>query len=291
MKIAIVFVVYQNRDNLQEASASLRQSKIGGVELKEIVIDNSRINLGFTGGNNQGIRQALKWGADAVWLLNDDVKVDKYALSELVKSIYDVQVGAAVPKIYFYPGFEFHKERYSKRELGKVIWYAGGEIDWDNCIGKHRGVDEVDVGQFDKQTETEFATGCSILIKREAIEKVGLLNEKYFMYLEDLDYSMRLKQYGFKIVYQPKAAVWHKNAQSSGVGDDLHDYFFTRNRLLFGFEYAPLRTKLALLRESGRIMMKGSMWQKQGVIDFYLRKFGKGSWPAFAKVSEGEKCN
>ena len=73
MKIAIVFVVYQNRDNLQEASASLRQSKIGGVELKEIVIDNSRINLGFTGGNNQGIRQALKWGADAVWLLNDDV--------------------------------------------------------------------------------------------------------------------------------------------------------------------------------------------------------------------------
>ena len=278
MKIAIVFVVYQNRDNLQEASASLRQSKIGGVELKEIVIDNSRINLGFTGGNNQGIRQALKWGADAVWLLNDDVKVDENALSELVKAIGDDKVGVSVPKIYFYPGFEFHKERYSKKELGKVIWYAGGEIDWENCIGKHRGVDEVDAGQFDKQMETEFATGCSMLITREAIEKTGLLNEKYFMYLEDLDYSMRLKQYGFKIVYQPKAVVWHKNAQSSEVGDDLHDYFFTRNRLLFGFSYAPVRTRIALLRESVRLMTTGSKWQKRGVVDFYLHRFGKGSW-------------
>lgn len=281
MKVAVVFLVYQNRDNLEEALASLRQSKTGGIELKEIVIDNSRVNLGFTGGNNQGIRQALKWGADAVWLLNDDVKVDRDALSELEKSVDDGDVGIVVPKIYFYPGFEFHKDRYSKKELGKVIWYAGGEIDWKNCIGKHRGVDEVDTGQFDKQMETEFATGCSMLIKKEAIEQVGLLNEKYFMYLEDLDYSLRLKRCGFKIIYQPKALIWHKNAQSSGVGDDLHDYFFTRNRLLFGMTYAPLRTKFALIRESGRLIAGGSKWQKQGVIDFYLRRFGIGSWVKF----------
>lgn len=281
MKVAVVFLIYQNRANLEEALASLRQSKTGGIELKEIVIDNSRVNLGFTGGNNQGIRQALRWGADAVWLLNDDVKVDKYALSELVKTVDDDGVGAAVPKIYFYPGFEFHKDRYSKKELGKVIWYAGGEIDWGNCIGKHRGVDEVDVGQFDKQTETEFATGCSMLIKRKAIEKTGLLNEKYFMYLEDLDYSMRLKRCGFKIIYQPKAIMWHKNAQSSGVGDDLHDYFFTRNRLLFGMTYAPLRTKFSLIRESGKLLLSGSKWKRRGVTDFYLRRLGIGSWKKY----------
>jgi len=278
MKIAIVFVVYQNRDNLQEASASLRQSKIGGVELKEIVIDNSRINLGFTGGNNQGIRQALKWGADAVWLLNDDVKVDMHALSELEKTAGEDGAGVVVPKIYFYPGFEFHKERYSKRELGKVIWYAGGEIDWDNVIGVHRGVDEVDHGQFDRKKEVGFATGCSMVITRRALEKVGLLDEKYFMYLEDLDYSERIKKAGFKIIYEPKAIVWHKNAQSSGVGSDLNDYFFTRNRLLFGMTYAPVRTKFALIRESGRLAVKGRKWQKRGVVDFYLRNFEKGSW-------------
>ncbi len=278
MKVAVVFVVYQQRENLEEALASLRQNKTDGIELKEIVIDNSETNLGFSGGNNRGIRRALTWGADAVWLLNDDVKIDRYAFSELKKTMGDVGVGVVVPKIYFYPGFEFHKDRYVKKELGKVIWYAGGEIDWENCIGKHRGVDEVDSGQFDKQTETDFATGCSMLIKKEAIEKTGLLDEKYFMYLEDLDYSMRLKKSGFKIIYQPKAVMWHKNAQSSGVGDDLHDYFFTRNRLLFGFSYAPIRTRIALLRESVRLMVNGSKWQRQGAADFYLRKFGRGSW-------------
>lgn len=278
MKVAVVFVVYQHRDNLEEALISLRRSKVDGIEVREIIIDNSELNRGFTGGNNEGIRFALNWGADVIWLLNDDVKVERNALLELVKAIDGNSVGVAVPKIYFYPGFEFHKNRYSKKDLGKVIWYAGGEIDWKNCIGKHRGVDEVDKGQFDRRTETEFATGCSMLIKREAIEKTGLFNEKYFMYLEDLDYSIRIKRCGFKIVYQPKAVVWHKNAQSSGVGDDLHDYFFTRNRMLFGMAYAPMRTRFALVRESARLLIKGSSWQKRGLIDFYLRRFGKGSW-------------
>lgn len=278
MKIAVVFVVYQNRDNLEEALASLRQGKTGGIELKEIVVDNSRANLGFTGGNNQGIRQALKWGADAVWLLNDDVKVEKNALLELTKTIDDQGVGVSVPKIYFYPGFEFHKGRYSKKELGKVIWYAGGKVDWDNVIGVHFGVDEVDSGQIDRKDEVEFATGCSMMINRRALEKVGLLDEKYFMYLEDLDYSVRIKRAGFKIRYQPRAIIWHKNAQSSGVGSGLNDYFFTRNRLLFGMTYAPVRTKFALIRESGRLALEGRKWQRQGVVDFYLRKFGQGSW-------------
>jgi GT2 family glycosyltransferase len=278
MKVAVVFVIYRQRDNLEEAIASLRQSRASGVEFKEIVIDNSRINLGFTGGNNQGIRRALAWGADAVWLLNDDVKVDGYAVSELVKTMGDRGVGVVVPKIYFYPGFEFHKLRYSKKELGKVIWYAGGEIDWDNVIGVHRGVDEVDHGQFDRKQEVGFATGCSMIITKAALGKVGLLDEKYFMYLEDLDYSERIKKAGFKIIYQPKAMVWHKNAQSSGVGSGLNDYFFTRNRLLFGMAYAPLRAKFALIRESGRLVVWGRKWQKLGVVDFYLRRFGKGSW-------------
>ena len=117
-----------------------------------------------------------------------------------------------------------------------------------------------------------------MVITRRALEKVGLLDEKYFMYLEDLDYSERIKKAGFKIIYEPKAIVWHKNAQSSGVGSDLNDYFFTRNRLLFGMTYAPIRTKFALIRESGRLAVKGRKWQKRGVVDFYLRNFEKGSW-------------
>lgn len=278
MEIAVVFVAYQHRDNLEEALISLRRSKVDGIKVKEIIIDNSELNRGFTGGNNEGIKQALKWGADAVWLLNDDVKVEKNALLELTKTIDDQGVGAAVPKIYFYPGFEFHNDRYSKGERGKVIWYAGGKVDWDNAVGIHFGVDEVDSGQFDRKQEVEFATGCSMMISRSAVEKVGFLDEKYFMYLEDLDYSVRVARAGFKIMYQPEATIWHKNAQSSGVGSELNDYFFTRNRLLFGMAYAPIRTKFALIRESGRLALTGRKWQKQGAIDFYLRKLGRGSW-------------
>ena len=278
MKIATVILVYGKSPHLDDCLASLKVAQSSGIDNRIIVVDNSNDNTGYSGGNNKGIRQALAGGAEAVLLLNDDTKVDKLVLTEMLEALKDKQVGMVAPKIYFYPGFEFHKDRYKPKERGKVIWYAGGLIDWDNCLGVHRGVDEVDVGQYQKKEETEFATGCAVLIKREVFETTGLYDERYFLYLEDLDLSVRVKNAGFKIIYQPKAIVWHKNAQSSGFGSGLHDYFFTRNRLLFGFEHASFKTKFALVRESIRIFLTGNNWKKKGVIDFYLRKFGKGSW-------------
>ena len=278
MKIATVILVYGKSPHLDDCLASLKVAQSSGIDNRIIVVDNSNDNTGYSGGNNKGIRQALAGGAEAVLLLNDDTKVAKLVLIEMLEALKDKQVGMVAPKIYFYPGFEFHKDRYKPKDRGKVIWYAGGQIDWDNCLGVHRGVDEVDVGQYQKKEETEFATGCAVLIKREVFETTGLYDERYFLYLEDLDLSVRVKKAGFKIVYQPKAIVWHKNAQSSGFGSGLHDYFFTRNRLLFGFEHASFKTKFALVRESIRIFLTGNNWKRRGVLDFYLRKFGKGSW-------------
>ena len=278
MKIATVILVYGKSPNLEKCLASLKVINSSGINNRIIVVDNSEDNTGYSGGNNKGIHQALAGGAEAVLLLNDDTKVDKLVLTEMLEALKDKQVGMVSPKIYFYPGFEYHKDRYNPKDRGKVIWYAGGQIDWDNCLGVHRGVDEVDVGQYQKKEETEFATGCAVLIKREVFETTGLYDERYFLYLEDLDLSVRVKNAGFKIIYQPKAIVWHKNAQSSGFGSGLHDYFFTRNRLLFGFEHASFKTKCALVRESIRIFLTGNNWKRRGVLDFYLRKFGKGSW-------------
>lgn len=279
MKIATIIVSFGENRDLQETLLSLKKNYLAGVTHKIIVVDNKKDNLGFAGGNNQGIREALAWGADAVMLLNDDTKLDPKAINNLSQSLFaGEKIGMIVPKIYFYPGFEYHKTRYHKNDLGKVIWYGGGSIDWNNVIGIHRGVDEVDVGQFDRQEEVEFATGCCLMIKKEVFDAVGFLDEKYFLYLEDLDFNARVKRAGFKIIYEPRAVIWHKNAQSSGVGSGLHDYFFTRNRLLFGFEYAPFRTKLALARESVKLLFTGSDWKRRGVLDFYLRKLGKGSW-------------
>jgi len=286
---------------------SLEGIKTDGVDVEIIVVDNgstdnslkliedfkfkiedshlrlkvlrNKTNLGFAEGNNKGIRYALEEGADFICLLNNDTRVSPDFLLHLIKVAESGEkIGIVGGKIYFERGYEFHKERYKLNELGKVIWYAGGEIDWDNVYATHRGVDEVDCGQYEVQVETEYVNGCLMLIKREVFEKVGFFDPKYFLYFEENDFCQKALKAGFKLVFTPKAVIWHLNAGSSGSGSPLHDYFLTRNRLLFGMRWAPLRSKIALIKESVKLLFSGRKWQKIGVKDFYLRKFGKGSW-------------
>lgn len=247
----------------------------------DVKILENNANLGFSQGNNVGINYAISHGADYVLIINNDTLVDKNLLKELLKAIKSNDlIGIAVPKIYFAKGFEFHKDRYKKEELGNVIWYAGGIMDWNNVIGSHRGVDQIDRGQYETIEETDFATGNCMLVKKEVFEKVGFFDKLYFLYYEDNDFSVRVKKAGFKIMYTPKAYIWHKNAASAGgSGSLLQDYYITRNRLFFGMRYAPLRARLALARESFKILVNGRTWQKRGVLDFYLNKLGKGSFP------------
>jgi len=236
-------------------------------------------NLGFAEGNNVGLRYAISKGFDYAMVLNNDTLVDRKIFSHLLFAFEDNGgVGVVSPKIYFAKGFEFHKGRYSNSDLGKVIWYAGGKVDWNNVMGINLGVDEVDQGQFEEIKEVDFATGCSSIFSVPVLKKVGLYDKRYFMYFEDVDLSLRIKKAGYKVLFQPKGIVWHKVAQSSNIGSDLNDYFISRNRLLFGLKYAQLRTKIALFRESLRFLLRGRKWQKIGVRDFYLGKFGKGSW-------------
>lgn len=244
----------------------------------KIVLLENKENLGFTGGCNTGMKYALSNGADCVVLLNNDTIVDKNLIKNLTENIESSKIGGVVPKIYFEKGHEFHKE-YKKQSLGKVIWYAGGEMDWANIIGKNIGVDEVDGGQFDERKETGLATGCCFLIKSEVLKKVGIFDDKFFLYYEDADLTERIKKAGYSIIYEPKAVLWHKNAASTGgSGSKLQDYFISRNRMLFGLRYAPLRSKVAIIRESLRLLKNGREWQKKGIEDYYKRRFGKGTF-------------
>lgn len=247
-----------------------------------IKLIKNKSNLGFSGGNNTGIAVALEEKSDYILLLNNDTEVEPSFLLHLFTAVETHEyVGLASPKIYFSKGYEFHKTRYKEAELGKVIWYAGGKLDWENIIGYHRGVDEVDRGQYDQEEQTDFTTGCCMLIKRSVIEKNGLLDEKYFLYLEDLDYNIRVKKRGLKLLYVPSAVIWHKNAGSAGgSGSTTQDYFISRNRMIFGMRYAKLKTKFALVKESIRILYAGRYWQKKGIIDFYSNRLGKGSFGA-----------
>ncbi len=246
---------------------------------KTIVLKNPE-NIGFGEGMNTGILYSVDNHADYVLLLNNDTVVDKHLLVELLSVMEsDKTIGVVAPKIYFEKGYEFDKSRYKKEELGKVFWYAGGLMDWNNVIGSHRGVDAVDVGQYETIKETDFASGCCMLVKTDVFTTVGVFDRRYFLYYEDADLSERIKKAGRKVLFCPKGYLWHKNAGSAGgSGSSLQDYYITRNRLLFGMTYAPIRAKISLLRESISMFFSGRRWQKVGVKDFYFGRFGKGSY-------------
>jgi GT2 family glycosyltransferase len=300
-KVAVIIVNWNGKDDTVECLKSLRRVSTFNYDLSIILVDNastndsvevfnkitdpsfrlvkSETNLGFAGGNNLGIKIALEEGADWILLLNNDTLADKNLIKELVKGAENYTSGGIFsPKIYFAPGFEFYKDKYPKYVSGKVIWSAGGKMDWDNVFGVNIGVDDVDRGQYDEAKEIDFATGACVLINKKVFEKIGLLSLDYFMYLEDTDFCHKAKLAGFKIYYLPQAYLWHRVGKSSGIGGDLNDYFISRNRLIFGFRYASLRTKFALFRESVKLLVTGRKWQKRGIIDFYLHKWGKGSW-------------
>ena len=245
----------------------------------ELKLISTNKNLGYAGGNNVGLKYALEHKYDFVWIVNPDIVVDSKALDEAMKVITkDDRTAVVASKVYFAPGFEFHKNRYSKKELGKVIWYAGGDNDWKNVFATHYGMNEVDKGQFDKEREVGHATGSSMLIRCETLKVTGIIDEKYFLYYEENDLCQRIRKAGFKLMYAPRSVVWHKVGQAAGIGSPLADYYITRSRLMFGMRWAPFKTKLSLIKESLKLLFFGRTWQKIGIRDFYLRKFGKGSY-------------
>ncbi|MEK7550247.1 MAG: glycosyltransferase family 2 protein [Patescibacteria group bacterium] len=301
-KVSVIILTWNAESRIAEQLDNLASLNINGLTVEVIVVDNNSsdktteiakgykfsnmgyrfiqndTNLGFAEGNNVGMRYALNSGSNYIALQNDDTILDKNLLINMVGEFRNTPtVGAISPKIYFAKGYEFHKH-YKKSDLGKIIWYAGGNIDWNNVYGSNRGVDEVDHGQFDESRDTDFATGCFVVYKREALKKAGLYDKRYYLYMEDADHAQRLKKTGFRVMYSPMSKLWHKVSQGSAIGSELNDYYLTRNRMIFGMKYARLWTKQALLRESFRLLLTGRKWQKIGIRDFYLGRLGKGSW-------------
>lgn len=235
-------------------------------------------NLGFTGGNNLAIKYALKkFNSDYVLLLNSDTIIDPEFLKELYKCAKDnPRAGLINPKVYFEKNYEFHKSSYSPSQKGNVIWFAGGSIDWKNIAAYHRGVDEVDYGQFEQTTDIDFGTGCCALLPREILETVGALNDDLFLYSEDVDYSLRVKKAGYKLLLCPESIVWHKNAGSSGgSGSPTQQYYQTRNILWIAKTYGDYRAKIVALRIAANIMLKGTKIQKLALQDLITGNMGK----------------
>ena len=217
---------YKNFKIVIVDNASTNDSIVHLNKLDDCTIIESKNNLGFAGGNNLGIKYAIKNLADYVLLLNNDTVVENDFLDKMIKTFsVNEEIGVVGCKIKYYT-------------QKNVIWYGGGRINWFKFIGEHYGMKEIDKGQYDEKQEIDFMTGCCMLISREAIEKVGVLTEDYFMYFEDVDYCVKVRQAGFKIYYNPEAVIYHKVGFASGGEESPFSIkWCTRNRLVFMNRY------------------------------------------------------
>lgn len=239
----------KNAKNLKvyiaDVSSKKEEFKIGKYPFE--VINVLLPNKGYAFGINEGTKYFLKQGLKQFCAINNDIYFDKNFSIEAEKTFQKADIFGG--KIYYAPGYEYHKNRYQKKDLGSVIWYAGGGIDWNHVYVFHRGVDEVDKGQYNKFEKTDFITGCMLFFNKKVIEKIGFWDEKYFLYFEDTDFCERAKRAGFTLYYNPKIIIYHKVSQSTGgSGSSIHTKYQRKNRLIFGIKYAPWRTKFHLLK-------------------------------------------
>jgi len=183
-------------------------------------------NRGFAEGNNVGIRRALQQSADYILLLNNDTIVDPDFLGAMIVEA-EIRSDVAIlgPMIYYYPPHGSGDD--------EIIWSAGGKFTRRIAQPFHIGLGEADRGQFDGPKKVDYVTGCALLIKREVVERIGLLDENYFAYFEDLDWNLSAHEAGYSILFVPGAKIWHKASSSSGYMSPTYIYLNTRNRILF----------------------------------------------------------
>ncbi len=276
-KVSIVILNWNNIDDSIEVLESLKKVTYSNYQI--ILVDNGSKepegdllkekypyielfknpeNFGFTGGCNTGIKEAMEDNSDYVLLLNNDIKVSPNFLDLLVaEAESDPKIGIVGPKLYFY-------------DRPKEIAFGGGSINLFTGEAKHLKLEE--------KQEVDYIEGSSMLIKAELLEKIKGLDEEYFSYWEDADFCVKTRKEGYKIVYQPKAELWHK--VSSSTGGDLSPfsiYYLTRNRLIFMRRHAKFYNYLFFvpfyILDSLRYFL---LFKNTARIKSYLRGFRDG---------------
>lgn len=181
------------------------------------VIRSSR-NLGFAGGNNLGIKKA---NGKYILLINNDTYFKKFNIDSLIERLESSdKIGIVCPKLRFAWGCN-------------PIQFAGyTPLSTITVRNQAIGFGEENHGQYNTAHPTPYAHGAAMLIKREAIDKVGLMPECFFLYYEELDWSMMFTRAGYEIWYDPACTVYHKESQTTGQNSPLRTYYITRNRLL-----------------------------------------------------------
>lgn len=191
-------------------------------------IENKK-NIGFAAGNNVGIRTALSKNTDYVLLLNNDTVCDPDFLTHMVKTAESsIQTGIVCPKIYYF-------------DQTDRIWSVGGKNIFRTVIlGDPTKGKKDTAGRYQEDREIDYAWSCAMLIKRALLERIGLLDEDYFVSMEDIDYCKRAKDRGFSIYLSARAKVWHRVSSSTG-GEGytpIMRYYYGKGMALFMRKHA-----------------------------------------------------
>jgi GT2 family glycosyltransferase len=208
-------------------------------------------NLGFAGGNNRAIEQALQNGTDYLLLLNNDTTVDPGILKAFVHA-WKTQPdpGFLNAKIFFY-------------DEPEKIWAAITRWNPDQGLFEHIGNHEPDrSGSFNNIMETDYASGCALFFHRSTIDRVGLMDERFFCYFEEADWCYRARHAGLTSYFIPDAKVWHKVATSSrGKTSPIVQYYRTRNLLLWARKNLPRNQRRTVWRQTLRNWLGTRTWR------------------------------
>jgi GT2 family glycosyltransferase len=291
-RIYIIIPHNGGRDLLNDCIQSITESSYSNLNI--VIIDNgstdgsvqsvkkrftdielvtNKQNMGFAKAVNQGILHALSKRCDYVFLLNNDTILHPECIKHLINSVHyndspDL-VGAVGPKI-----LNFGSE--------KEIWFMGARIDL------YRGIWQSTHEDAERVTEVDSVSGCAVLLSTDIFDKIGMFDEDFYTYIEDLDFFIRLKRSQFKIIINPRAKVWHKAGGTAGRGDTpFKIYYTTRNRLLLMRKHARfihwcyfipffvyhLIRHICLLFVSGEVCKSRFLYK--AIFDFMSGRFGK----------------
>ena len=204
-------IVVDNASKNQEAKTIAQR-------YPQVKLIKSNQNLGYAGGNNLGIQAAQ---GKYLFFINNDTFIKDFNINALISRMeLSQEIGIVCPKIRFAWGTN-------------PIQFAGyTPLSKITIRNQAIGFNEEDHGQYDTPHPSPYAHGAAMLIRQEAINKVGLMPECYFLYYEELDWSMMFTRAGYQIWYEPKCTIYHKESQATGQNSPLRTYYITHNRLL-----------------------------------------------------------
>lgn len=252
----IVVDNHSTDDSIQKVKENYPNAKL---------IVNSK-NEGWSGGNNKGIRYALKNNADYIVLLNNDIVLDKNCLQRMILKLEkDSSVDILGPKIYKFPK--------SKRTISNAGNYYNRHY-----FGILVGAGEKDAGRYNKDKELDFVAGV-VCARSNVYKKTGLFDEKYFLYFEDADFCERAKRKGFRCAYIHNAVQYHWESATNTINSPLFTYYNTRNHLLFVKKHFKKSLIKEIIYTSKLIihdMRNGNdnwYYELRGSLDFIFNRF------------------